>query len=112
MSEKLQVRCPQCCLLQFERPACRRCAKRLPAPIINYRDRIVEVEKEVIREVPVPKSFRLPNGEFQTFEEVERDYWLTLLKVFSRSPKKLQQVSGIGKTTVHRKIRELGGGTA
>jgi len=134
--ERAKTRCMQCELVQWADGArCRRCGKRLPAPIVNVVERVVE--KIVIR--PDPECLRnldqarrlisaaserlqesrsiekvpahlLPVAgceSFPSLEEVERAMLLAAYKRSNRSPVEAARLLGIGKTTFYRKLRDI-----
>jgi len=135
--ERDKVRCQNCELVQWsDRANCRRCDKTLPEPIVRIVERVVE--KVVIRHDPeciqslaqarelisaatdrlmqqgveaaapvvlaqVPEA-----GAFPTMAEVERAMILAAYQRSNRKPLEAARLLGIGKTTLYRKLREMG----
>ena len=138
MSEELQmVRCVQCELVQWaNRVNCRRCGQKLPAPIFNVVERVVE--KVIIRRDPacldkleqacklitaasdrlqqspaaeiLPTSFSasLEAEIFPSLEEMERTMIVAAYERANRRPVEAARLLGIGKTTFYRKLKEIG----
>ena len=135
--EREKVRCRGCELVQWsDRTNCRRCGTALPQPIVKIVEKVVE--KAVIRQdpeslhdleqarklisaaaerlmqqsaesiasvtlAPVPEV-----GTFPTMAEVERAMIVAAYKRSNRKPLEAARLLGIGKTTVYRKLREIG----
>jgi len=138
MSEELQkVRCVQCELVQWAtRVNCRRCGEKLPAPIFNVVERVVE--KVIIRRDPAcldkieqacklitaasdrlqqspavempPTSFStsLEAEVFPSLEEMERTMIVAAYERANHRPVEAARLLGIGKTTFYRKLKEIG----
>ena len=138
MSEELQkVRCVQCELVQWtNRVNCRRCRQKLPAPIFNVVERVVEklivrqdpacldkleqacklitaasdrLQQSPVAEMP-PASFSpsLEAEVFPSLEEMERMMIVAAYKRANRRPVEAARLLGIGKTTFYRKLKEMG----
>ena len=138
MSEKRErVRCRNCELTQWsDRPNCRRCGDVLPQPLVKFVERVVErvvvrqdtqsLEKlEQARQLIAAASERLtnqcaesdaplilehasPSGSFPTMAEMERAMILAAYQKSNRRPLETARLLGIGKTTLYRKLREIG----
>ena len=135
--EREKVRCQSCELVQWcDRPSCRRCGSALPAPVVKVVERVVE--KVVIRHDPqclesldearkliLAATERLtqqpaeamaaialvhvPETEvFPTMAEVERAMVVAAYQRSNRRPLEAARLLGIGKTTLYRKLREIG----
>ena len=135
--EREKVRCRSCELVQWsDRTNCRRCGTALPQPIVRIVERVVE--KVVIRQDPeslqdleqarilisaaaerlmqqcvepvAPVMLaQVPEvGAFPTMAEVERAMIVAAYKRSNRKPLEAARLLGIGKTTVYRKLREIG----
>jgi transcriptional regulator of acetoin/glycerol metabolism len=135
--ERERVRCKQCELVQWsDRAKCRRCGAALPEPIVKIVERVVE--KIVIRQDPqclqkLEEASRListaterltqqrvesvapvvlarvpETGAFPTMAEVERAMIVAAFERSNRRPLEAARLLGIGKTTVYRKLREMG----
>jgi transcriptional regulator of acetoin/glycerol metabolism len=135
--ERDKVRCASCELAQWsDRASCRRCGKALPEPIVKIVERVVE--RVVIRhdpqclqkleqacslisaaterlqqsraEVRAPILFNQisETGAFPTMAEIERAIIVAAYERSNRKPLEAARLLGIGKTTVYRKLRELG----
>lgn len=135
--EREKIRCLRCELVQWrDRTNCRRCGTALPEPIVKIVERVVE--KVVIRQDPrflqkleqaynlisaaterlhepgaeerVPILFsQIPEGgAFPTMAEVERAIIVAAYERSNRRPLEAARLHGIGKTTVYRKLREIG----
>jgi transcriptional regulator of acetoin/glycerol metabolism len=135
--EREKVRCRSCELVQWnDRTNCRRCGTTLPQPIVRIVERVVE--KVVIRqdpeslqnleqarkliaaaaerlmqqcveaEAPVMLAPVPEVGAFPTMAEVERAMIVAAYKRSNRKPLEAARLLGIGKTTVYRKLREMG----
>jgi transcriptional regulator of acetoin/glycerol metabolism len=139
--ERERIRCRNCELTQWsDRAHCRRCGDALPQPIVRFGERVVE--RVVIRQDPqclenleqarqliAAASERLSNqcaapeaqlefepaslaGPFPTIAEMERAMILAAYRRSNRRPLEAARLLGIGKTTLYRKLRELGYATA
>ncbi len=135
--ERVKVRCQSCELVQWrDRAICRRCGGALPGPIVKIVERVVE--KVVIRHDPqclekLKQAGRLisaaserlthqyvepvapvvlarvpETGDFPTLAEVERAMIMAAYERSNRRPLDAARLLGIGKTTVYRKLREMG----
>ena len=135
--EREKVRCRNCELVQWsDRVNCRRCGVVLPKPLVKIVERVVE--KVVIRHdpeciqslaqarelisaaadrltqqaaepvTPVVLSQVQEAGAFPTMAEVERAMILAAYQKSNRRPLEAARLLGIGKTTVYRKLREMG----
>ena len=135
--EREKVRCRSCELVQWnDRTNCRRCGTALPRPIVRIVERVVE--KVVIRQDPeslqnLEQARKLISaaaerlmqqcvepmapvmlaqvpevGAFPTMAEVERAMIVAAYKRSNRKPLEAARLLGIGKTTVYRKLREIG----
>jgi DNA-binding NtrC family response regulator len=135
--EREKVRCKHCELVQWsDRANCRRCGTALPEPIVKIVERVVE--KVVIGYVPMclqslqqagnlisaatdhstqqrleavnPNGVaRTPQSEaFPTMAEVEQAMILAAYQKSNRRPLKAARLLGIGKTTLYRKLKEIG----
>jgi transcriptional regulator of acetoin/glycerol metabolism len=135
--EREKVRCKHCELVQWSnRESCRRCGTALPQPVVKIVERVVE--KVVIRHdpeciqsltqarqlisaaadrlmqqrveavapvalVPVPEA-----DTFPTMAEVERAMIVAAYRRSNRRPLEAACLLGIGKTTLYRKLKEMG----
>lgn len=135
--ERDKVRCRSCELVQWsDRANCRRCGDSLPEPVVRIVERIVE--KVVIRQDPqclrkLEEAHRLIStaterlqrsgaeekapilftqiseaGTFPTMAEVERAIIVAAYERSNRKPLEAARLLGIGKTTVYRKLKEMG----
>ena len=135
--ERDKVRCRSCELVQWsDRVNCRRCGMALPEPIVRIVERVVE--KVVIRQDPqclqkLVEAGRLisaaterltqqrvesvapivltqvpETGVFPTMAEVERAMIVAAYERSNGRPQDAARLLGIGKTTVYRKLREMG----
>ena len=135
--EREKVRCQSCELIQWnDRETCRRCGVRLREPIVKIVERVVE--KVVVRqdlecvrnleqarqliaeasdrlmhsgtETMMPFVFAAGDGAvgFPTMAEVERAMILAAYQHANRKPLEAARLLGIGKTTLYRKLREMG----
>jgi transcriptional regulator of acetoin/glycerol metabolism len=135
--EREKVRCRNCELVQWsDRVNCRRCGVVLPKPLVKIVERVVE--KVVIRHdpeciqslaqarelisaaadrltqqaaepaTPVVLGQVQETGAFPTMAEVERAMILAAYQRSNRRPLEAARLLGIGKTTLYRKLREMG----
>jgi len=135
--ERERVRCRNCELVQWRAGEnCRRCGAALPDPIVKIVERVVE--RVVIRQDPecvatleqaqkliAAASERLrqqfaessaplvlahasPSCSFPTMAEMERTLILAAYQRSNRKPLEAARLLGIGKTTLYRKLREIG----
>lgn len=135
--ERERVQCRRCELVQWtDRTNCRRCGQALPEPAVKVIERIVE--RVVVREDPQclehleearrlivaaterltqqhvqaisPVALaRLQEAEaFPTIAEAERLLIAAAYERSHRKPLEAARLLGIGKTTVYRKLREMG----
>ncbi|SRR5260370_154933 len=138
MSQECErVRCRNCELTQWsDRAHCRRCGDVLPQPIVKFVERVVEkvvvrqdpqcLEKlEQARQLIAAASERLTNQceeseapfvlehasqseSFPTMAEMERAMIVAAYQRSNRKPLEAARLLGIGKTTLYRKLREIG----
>ena len=135
--EREKVRCVQCELVQWrDRTNCRRCGQALPEPVVKIVERIVErvvvrhdtecIENlEQARQLIAAASSRLTHqctesvtplvlaqapqsGTFPTMAEMERTMIRAAYQRSNRKPLEAARLLGIGKTTLYRKLREIG----
>jgi transcriptional regulator of acetoin/glycerol metabolism len=135
--ERERVRCQSCELVQWSDQAkCRRCRSALPEPIVKVVERVVEKvvmrhDPECIqslaqaRELISAAADRLTrqaaeaatplvlarvqeSGAFPKLAEVERAMILAAYQKSNRRPLEAARLLGIGKTTLYRKLREIG----
>jgi transcriptional regulator of acetoin/glycerol metabolism len=135
--EREKIRCASCELVQWsDRACCRRCGNALPQPIVKIVERVVE--RVVIRQDPqclqkLEEARRLISAAterleragaeekapilfsqiaeiavFPTMAEVERAIIVAAYERSNRKPLEAARLLGIGKTTVYRKLREMG----
>ena len=135
--EREKVRCRNCELVQWsDRVNCRRCGVVLPKPLVKIVERVVE--KVVIRHdpeciqslaqarelistaadrltqrtadaaTPIVLAQVQETGAFPTMAEVERAMILAAYQKSNRRPLEAARLLGIGKTTLYRKLREMG----
>jgi transcriptional regulator of acetoin/glycerol metabolism len=135
--ERERVRCRHCELVQWRAGEnCRRCGVALPAPIVKIVERVVE--KVVVRQDPqclenleharqllTAASERLTrqctesatplvlahtsqSSSFPTMAEMESAMILAAYQRSNRKPLEAARLLGIGKTTLYRKLREIG----
>jgi DNA-binding NtrC family response regulator len=135
--ERDKVRCRSCELVQWsDRASCRRCGSALPEPVVKIVERVVE--RVVTRQDPqclqkLEQAHRLisaaterlqqPGAEekapilfsqiseteaFPTMAEMERAIIVAAYERSNRRPLEAARLLGIGKTTVYRKLREMG----
>jgi transcriptional regulator of acetoin/glycerol metabolism len=139
--EREKVRCRQCELVQWRiRENCRRCGFALPEPIVTIVERVVEKvvlqhdpqsldNLERARQLLAAASERLTHqcaesdapsvlaqasqsGSFPTMAEMERTMILAAYQRSNRKPIEAARLLGIGKTTLYRKLREIGDAAA
>ena len=131
--ERGKVRCQSCELVQWrDRSNCRRCGSALPDPIVKVvekvvirhdpqcledldearklilsaTDRLVQQPLEPVAPVVLAK---VPEaGTFPTLAEVERVMIVAAYQKSNRRPLEAARLLGIGKTTLYRKLREIG----
>ena len=135
--ERDKVRCRSCELVQWsDRVGCRRCGVALPKPVVKIVERVVE--KIVIRQdpqclqkleeahklisaaterlqrtgveekAPILFSHILEAEAFPTMAEMERAIIVAAYDRSNRKPLEAARLLGIGKTTVYRKLKEMG----
>ena len=135
--ERDKVRCQSCELVQWsDRVSCRRCGTALPEPIVRIVERVVE--RVVIRQDPqclqkLEEAHRLISaaterlqqpsaeekapillsqiseaGSFPTMAEMERAIIVAAYERSNRKPLEAARLLGIGRTTVYRKLKEMG----
>jgi len=132
--EREKVRCQRCELVQWsDRENCRRCGTALPQPLVKIVERVLE--KVVIRHDPEciqslaqarelisaatdrlmqPVAPAVPaqvpeTGALPTMAEMERAMILAAYRKSNRRPLEAARMLGIGKTTLYRKLKEMGG---
>jgi len=140
--EREKVRCKHCELVQWsDRTNCRRCGTALPEPIVKIVERVVEkvvigghgpmrtqslqhacdlisaaadrLTRQRLGEVDSVGLAQVPEPEaFPTIAEVERAMILAAYRKSNRKPLEAARLLGIGKTTLYRKLREIGDATA
>jgi DNA-binding NtrC family response regulator len=135
--EREKVRCTHCELVQWsDRENCRRCGTRLPQPIVKVVERVVEkvvirhdpeciqslaqarelisaatdrlIQQGVEAVAPVVGAQVPERGAFPTMAEVERAMILAAYRKSNRRPREAARMLGIGKTTLYRKLKEMG----
>jgi|SRR5580698_10616838 transcriptional regulator of acetoin/glycerol metabolism len=131
--EREKVRCQSCELVQWSDQAkCRRCRSALPEPIVKVVEKVVirhdpqcledldEARKLILaatdRLVQQPLEPVAPvvlaqvpeTGTFPTLAEVERVMIVAAYQKSNRRPLEAARLLGIGKTTLYRKLREIG----
>jgi transcriptional regulator of acetoin/glycerol metabolism len=135
--ERDMVRCNLCELVQWSgQPNCRRCGTRLPQPVVNIVVRVVEkvviqYDPECIRTLaqalqlisvttdrltqegveavaPIILAHVPEAVAFPTMAEVERGMIVAAYRRSNRRPGEAARLLGIGKTTLYRKLREIG----
>jgi hypothetical protein len=112
MSEQREkVRCRSCELIQWnDRSDCRRCGATLPQPIVKVVECVVE--RVVLRPCARCGEFTAAESvvpsSFPTMAEVERKMILAAYHRSNRRPLEAARLLGIGKTTLYRKLREIG----
>lgn len=135
--ERERVRCRNCELTQWRNRAhCRRCGDVLPQPIVKLVERVVEKvvvrqdlqcleELEQARQLIAAASERLTSqriepeallvfdhasqsDSFPTMAEMERVMIAAAYQRSNRKPLEAARLLGIGKTTLYRKLREVG----
>jgi DNA-binding NtrC family response regulator len=131
--ERERVRCHRCELVQWsDRENCRRCGTALPQPVVKILERVVE--KVVIRHdpeciqslaqarelisaatdrlmqpvAPVVPAQVPETGALPTMAEMERAMILAAYRKSNRRPLEAARMLGIGKTTLYRKLKEMG----
>ena len=136
--ERDKVRCQNCELVQWsDRANCRRCGNALPEPIVRIVERVVEkvvirqdpqclqeleqarrlisaaterLQRNRLRKRKLPSSSaQISEAEaFPTMAEMERAMIVAAYERSNRKPLEAARLLGIGKTTVYRKLREMG----
>jgi transcriptional regulator of acetoin/glycerol metabolism len=135
--EREKVRCRHCELVQWsDRANCRRCGTTLPEPVVKIVVRVVE--KVVIGHDPMCLQSlqqardlisaatdrstqqrleavdpvvlaQVPESEvFPTMAEMERAMILAAYQKSNCRPLEAARLLGIGKTTLYRKLKEIG----
>jgi transcriptional regulator of acetoin/glycerol metabolism len=135
--ERDKVRCRSCELVQWsDRVGCRRCGVALPVPVVRIVERVVE--RIVIRQDPqclqkLEEAHRLISAAterlqrsgaeekppilfsrisdaqaFPTMAEMERAIIAAAYQRSNRKPLEAARLLGIGRTTVYRKLKEMG----
>ena len=112
MSEQREkIRCRSCELIQWnDRGDCRRCGAALPQPIVKVVERVVEriVLQPCVRCGESTAAESVVPTPFPTMAEVERRMILAAYHRSNRRPLEAARLLGIGKTTLYRKLREIG----
>jgi DNA-binding NtrC family response regulator len=136
--EREKVRCRHCELIQWsDRANCRRCSTALPQPVVRIVERVVvsgydpmclqslqqahdpilaatgrlaqprleAADPVVLAQVPETEAF-------PTMADVERAMILAAYRKSNRKPLEAARLLGIGKTTLYRKLREIGDAAA
>ena len=135
--EREKVRCQRCELVQWsDRENCRRCGSALPQPVVKIVERVVEkvvirhdpeciqslaqarelisaatdrlTQQDVEAVVPLVVAQIPETGALPTLAEVERAMILAAYRRSNRRPLKAARMLGIGKTTLYRKLKEMG----
>jgi transcriptional regulator of acetoin/glycerol metabolism len=136
--EREKVRCRHCELVQWSDQAnCRRCGTALPDPVVKIVERVVEkvvisghdpirllslqqtrdliwaatdrLTRQRLEAVDPLVLSRLPESEvFPTMAEVERAMILAAYQKSNCRPLEAARLLGIGKTTLYRKLKEIG----
>ena len=135
--ERDKIRCLSCELVQWSgRSSCRRCREPLPEPVVRIVERVVE--KVVVRQdphcievleracrlisaatdrlnqscaaqkIPVVLSQSSGAGTFPTMAQMERSMILAAYERSEGKPVVAARLLGIGKTTLYRKLKEMG----
>ena len=135
--ERERIRCRNCELVQWsDQVNCRRCGVVLPKAIVKVVERVVE--KIVIRHDPqclhnleqarqlieeasgrlahqftesatqLALEYASQSSPLPTIAEMERTMILAAYQKSNRKPLEAARLLGIGKTTLYRKLRELG----
>jgi transcriptional regulator of acetoin/glycerol metabolism len=132
-----KIRCLSCYLAQWnDRANCRRCGSALPEIIVRVVERVVErvvvrqdtqclyslamacnrivaaterpMEPGSDRTVPVVLGEVQETEVFPTIAEIERAMIVAAYEKSNRKPVVAAHLLGIGKTTLYRKLREMG----
>jgi len=135
--EREKVRCNSCELVQWsDRANCRRCETALPEPIVKIVERAVErvvirhdpqclqklehasrlisaaterLMQQCVESVAPVVLAQVPETEvFPTMAEVERAMIVAAYERSNRKPLEAARLLGIGRTTVYRKLKEMG----
>ena len=135
--ERVKIRCLSCYLAQWnDRANCRRCGSVLPEVIVRVVERVVE--KVVVRQdaqclyslaracnrlvaaterpmelgsdltAPVVLGEVQETEVFPTIAEIERAMIVAAYERSNHKPMVAAHLLGIGKTTLYRKLREMG----
>jgi transcriptional regulator of acetoin/glycerol metabolism len=139
--EREKVRCRRCELVQWsDRANCRRCGAALPEPVVMIVERFVEkvvighnpmclqslqqaldlisaatdrLTQQRLKAVDPIVLVQVPESEvFPTMAEMERAMILAAYWRSNRRPLEAARLLGIGKTTLYRKLREIGDAAA
>ena len=123
--EREKIRCKHCELVQWsDRANCRRCGTALPEPIVKIVERVVEKvlighdprylqslqhARDLILAVDPAVLTQVSETEvFPTMAEVERAMIVAAYQKSNRRPLEAARLLGIGKTTLYRKLKEIG----
>jgi transcriptional regulator of acetoin/glycerol metabolism len=125
--EREKVRCLSCELMQWSnRTNCRRCGRPLPEPVVKVVEQVVEkivVRSECLCLEALERATRVlqscadknasaPSDEaadaFPRMADVERSMILAAYERSHHKPLVAARLLGIGKTTVYRKLKEMG----
>jgi DNA-binding NtrC family response regulator len=135
--ERDKTRCASCELVQWsDRASCRRCSKALPEPIVKIIERVVQrvvirhdpqclqkleqacslisaaterlQQSDAEERAPILFSQISETAVFPTMAEVERAIIVAAYERSNGNPLETARLLGIGKTTVYRKLREMG----
>jgi transcriptional regulator of acetoin/glycerol metabolism len=127
--EREKVRCLSCELMQWSgRTNCRRCGRPLPERVVQIVERVVEKVvfrsecrclETLERATRVLQSCAEKNASasadeaveavaFPTIADMERSMILAAYERSEHKPLVAARLLGIGKTTVYRKLKEMG----
>jgi len=135
--EREKVRCQSCELVQWSNRAnCRRCGSALHEPVVKIVERVVErvlirhdlqffesldearklilaatnrlTQQCVETAAPIALAHVPETDVFPTMAEVERALILAAYQRSNRRPLEAARLLGVGKTTLYRKLREIG----
>lgn len=106
-----KVRCRSCELMQWnDRSDCRRCGETLPQPVVQVVERVVErvVIRPCVRCGESTAAESVVPSPFPTMAEMEQKMILAAYRRSNHRPLEAARLLGIGKTTLYRKLREIG----